>query len=419
LNQPNQLIWDYVKDLLHSHDCVIVPGFGGFVCNKEAARIDQVSHVITPPSRKVVFNQNLKTNDGLLAGFWSQKQQVAYSQAVSIIEECVQTTLDVLQDKKLLSIDLFGSFRLNAEANYVFLPDKRNNYLTSSYGLTALPAQPVTARKARVAKPRVFTSPKSPTMKSKRNFLPATLITLMVLILGVNGFIFFNDSNLAPVKWGENTQTMSITSWFDSLFNSHSKPQEQPQIAIAETTNVDSSYIPPAPAIAESEPTQATVDTIQPAVASTNIEPATPATTELDIYAPYYAFATHYQAARASLYVPQQPSDVVETVPAEVPTTPTETITEPAEAITTTKVDVKTAVGYYVIGGVFCKERNAKRFLKQLNDKGFSDAELLVNTKINCKRVSYKKFASKHQAESFCVQMQNESNPSAWILEIQ
>jgi hypothetical protein len=122
-----------------------------------------------------------------------------------------------------------------------------------------------------------------------------------------------------------------------------------------------------APAIAESEPTQATVDTIQPAVASTNIEPATPATTELDIYAPYYAFATTLPGGPRQLICSATTFRCGRNcASAEVATTPTETITEPAEAITTTKVDVKAAVGYYVIGGSILQRAQRKTFLKRI-----------------------------------------------------
>ncbi|MBP9187826.1 MAG: hypothetical protein KBG11_12060, partial [Bacteroidia bacterium] len=33
----SQTIWISVKELLYKHDCVIMPNFGGFVCNPETA----------------------------------------------------------------------------------------------------------------------------------------------------------------------------------------------------------------------------------------------------------------------------------------------------------------------------------------------------------------------------------------------
>ena len=37
----SQTIWNNVKELLHKHDCVIMPNFGGFVC-KPQTQLDQL-----------------------------------------------------------------------------------------------------------------------------------------------------------------------------------------------------------------------------------------------------------------------------------------------------------------------------------------------------------------------------------------
>ena len=49
------------------HDCVMLPGLGGFVCNPRSAWYDEAQQQIVPPSRDVLFNPRLTTNDGLVA----------------------------------------------------------------------------------------------------------------------------------------------------------------------------------------------------------------------------------------------------------------------------------------------------------------------------------------------------------------
>ena len=56
-----------IAELLSAHDCVIIPGLGGFIGNYSPARIDPVHHAFQPPFKKLLFNINLKQNDGLLA----------------------------------------------------------------------------------------------------------------------------------------------------------------------------------------------------------------------------------------------------------------------------------------------------------------------------------------------------------------
>ncbi|MBA3284223.1 MAG: SPOR domain-containing protein, partial [Nitrosopumilus sp.] len=54
----------HISQLLYHHDCVIVPGFGGFVTNSQPARIHPVQHQFYPPSKSLGFNIHLRRNDG-------------------------------------------------------------------------------------------------------------------------------------------------------------------------------------------------------------------------------------------------------------------------------------------------------------------------------------------------------------------
>ena len=62
----NKSVAHYISELLFLHDCVIVPEFGGFVGNKKSAQLNKTTGTLTPPSKQILFNTNLKINDGLL-----------------------------------------------------------------------------------------------------------------------------------------------------------------------------------------------------------------------------------------------------------------------------------------------------------------------------------------------------------------
>ncbi|MCX6268123.1 MAG: hypothetical protein NTW16_12315, partial [Bacteroidetes bacterium] len=70
-----------IADLLSLHDCVIIPGFGGFIGNYSPARIDQVNHTFHPPTKELLFNVNLKQNDGLLASAIAASWMISYADA--------------------------------------------------------------------------------------------------------------------------------------------------------------------------------------------------------------------------------------------------------------------------------------------------------------------------------------------------
>lgn len=412
MEQQNYPVWNYIKDLLHVHDCVIVPGLGGFVCNRESARIDQITHIITPPARKVVFNQNLKTNDGLLLNYLANKESIGYIQASQFMTEFVNTFMVDLQDKKMVAIELFGSFRLNADANYVFLPDKRNNYLTSSFGLEQIQAKPISSRTIKTNKIKTFKEVQTPNkMKRERNVWPTALAIVLLFLLSVNGYIFLSDHSINDLRFG-NTQSMGITSWFDSLFHKNEQPN------LAEKTNtppiiVDSMYLPPSPEPIDKSLVNAEEIKIEPTIAEKPED-------NLASYAPYFAFASHYEKARNSIYFPRKPEiepEIQTTIPPiENPPAPKEEKAANAEPKYNTAGLNK---GFYIIGGVFCRTRNAMRFLKKLEQEGYSEAELLNNEVNNCKRVSYKRFNSRKEADSFCNEIKTASNPSAWLFSVQ
>jgi nucleoid DNA-binding protein len=403
-------IWDFVKELLHEHDCVIVPGFGGFVCNLEFSRIDQVSHLITPPAKHLVFNQNLKTNDGLLANRISEKLKINYSDAIRMIDENVAKTIDVLQDKKMLVVDFFGSFRLNAEANYVFLPDKQNNFLYASYGLMPLLAEPVAGRMIKTSKAaRIFKDRKqvrAAKNSKRRRSLVRVLATTFVLLLAVNFYIFIKQPEF---KISETT--MSLTSWFDSLFNSKSVVEvkiesTKPLSLNTEDTASQIQIITPEPAVADTSNNKIEETAIVTPPAEYNI----------------LTFAENLSAAKANttLVVISENADQVVTVD---PNTTTSNIEETKEEIVAPVIKQSIKLkpsqltidsSFYIIGGVFCKEKNAKRFLQQLEEKGFSP-EIIVNERVNCNRVSYAKYTSRKDAEQQLRTIHASINPDAWL----
>lgn len=391
------MIWNSIKELLHKHDCVIVPGFGGFVCNLEAARIDQVSHLITPPGKRIVFNQNLRTNDGLLAQNLSEKLAITYSDALRAIADVVNQLRAHLEQLRQLDIEAFGSFRLNAEANYVFLPDRLNTYLYSSFGLMPLQAAPAGTltrgtRQTRLFKDRREVREARRMVRAKHVGLKMLTVTL-VLMLFLNGYIFLTDANLIG---GARINTTGINSWFDSLMKRPEPVVEKPAQAPVQKSEVEA--IPPSPV--------AYIDTnliVEPNPEEIPSNEGSAVLNLAEVFAGLNKNIPLYQ---------QQPVVTEEATPEET----TSIIPAPAE-VTEIKPAVIGKYSYHVIGGVFCKEKNARSFYNKLRGQGF-DAQLLLNTRINCNRVSYRKLDNLDEAIQLMDSLKSSANPEAWILTV-
>ena len=75
----------YISELLFLHDCVIIPEFGGFVGNNKSAVLNKNTNTIYPPSKKILFNKNLRTNDGLLINHISNSEVISNEKSKELV----------------------------------------------------------------------------------------------------------------------------------------------------------------------------------------------------------------------------------------------------------------------------------------------------------------------------------------------
>jgi len=132
-----------ISELLAVHDCVIIPGFGGFIGNYSPARIDPVHHVFSPPFKKLLFNINLNQNDGLLANHFSCAEGIPYPDASKRISEMIESCRHDLKSGKPFIIPEVGKIFMGKEGNIQFEQDKTVNLLPDAYGLSTFISPPV------------------------------------------------------------------------------------------------------------------------------------------------------------------------------------------------------------------------------------------------------------------------------------
>ena len=134
----NKTIEHYISELLFLHDCIILPNFGGFVSSPQSVKLNKITGVLTPPSKQILFNTNLKTNDGLLITHISNKEDVSQDLAKNEVENYVAIITEKLNSSKVLRIDKIGLFTLGKEGNIIFLQDSTNNYNLDSFGMKTI-----------------------------------------------------------------------------------------------------------------------------------------------------------------------------------------------------------------------------------------------------------------------------------------
>jgi nucleoid DNA-binding protein len=133
----------HIRELLFGHDCVIIPEFGGFICNYSPARIDKANGTFYPPVKKVSFNRNLNHNDGLLIKKISGSSGMNYGDTRDMIAQYVTDLKKKLEHGEKVNFEHIGSFVNNHEGNVQFEPDESVNYNLDAYGFEPFQCMPL------------------------------------------------------------------------------------------------------------------------------------------------------------------------------------------------------------------------------------------------------------------------------------
>lgn len=122
----------HIDYLIQKHDCVIIPDFGGFVLNREVAKI-ATDGSITPPRVIVGFNPDLKYNDGLLAESYMNAYSISYDIACKRVADVVKRLNTILALRQPVQIGLLGKLSQEADGRLNFEP---NNSISASHSET-------------------------------------------------------------------------------------------------------------------------------------------------------------------------------------------------------------------------------------------------------------------------------------------
>jgi hypothetical protein len=133
---------NYIADLLLKNNCVIVPNFGGFIANYKSAVIDNSKNRIFPPSKSVLFNNALTSNDGLLANYVAQKLELSYASSLNKIDEKSTEWKSSLKNGERIHIGEIG-FLFSDNGKIQFEQNREFNLLLDAYGLSAVQFMPV------------------------------------------------------------------------------------------------------------------------------------------------------------------------------------------------------------------------------------------------------------------------------------
>lgn len=133
----------HIARLLLDNDCVIVPGFGGFMAHSIPAKYDEDTCLFTPPIRIVGFNPQLTMNDSLLAQEYVNTYDISFPEALKQIATDVESLKRRIDEEHIYELLGIGKFIINDDSLLKFVPEETGVITPALYGLDAITVKPM------------------------------------------------------------------------------------------------------------------------------------------------------------------------------------------------------------------------------------------------------------------------------------
>lgn len=128
----------HIEQLLLHHDCVIVPGLGGFVAHDCPAIYIEEEDTFLPPFRGVSFNPRLTMNDGLLVQRVAETGGMSYHEAMTEVKQMVEELRAAIDRDGAVTIGGVGRLKSTTARSYEFTPLLCGIASPRHYGLDSL-----------------------------------------------------------------------------------------------------------------------------------------------------------------------------------------------------------------------------------------------------------------------------------------
>lgn len=391
----------HIELLLRDNDCVILPGFGGFIAHAVPAYYVSEEHLYYPPSRSISFNTAITMNDGLLAQSYMRSYNVDYAQAVYLIDVAIEKMRDILDEEGSVTIPHIGTIKQDIHQTVQFIAEPAGISSPLHFGLGTLAistlAQLQDLHEATTPKKKAIITQTERTIdlhiqkRALRQILSTAAVFLLLLMAAlpvgdlrptdIASLQLTNIISEPQVNMLHDNQVESIAESQEALIN----PEEQEAQKIVENN--------------DSQATETNVEepAIEPVVESTaNENPAT--------------IVEEVSKTNTEAIIEEKTEVALEVAPTTSETPATTTSEETLQPTT----DGKT---YHIIVASLPNKRGAEEVIEDYVAKGYQQASMVERD--NRVRISLVQFADKDEANSYLKTLrENEEFRNAWLLPV-
>ena len=372
----------HIDLLLRNNDCVILPGFGGFIAQSVPAYYVEEEHLFYPSSRSISFNAAITMNDGLLAQSYMKSYQVDYARATYMIDVAIENLRDILDEEGEVTLPRIGTFKQDIHHSLLFTPEQASLASPQYFGLSTF-----------------FMKELSMLQQSseERSQQPKPLITKTKKTIDVH----INKEKLRQVL---STAAILLLLFMVSLPIGNQKPTDVASLQLPKTVHLQQMFETPAAVAVTDVTAEETPDTPVEATDETAAE------TSVEAVVDTIAAMPTATATEAEVKVEAPVTAPIEKVASQEPQ-PEKPITEAPQAIVaSTKV-------YHIIVASLPSLRGAEETLNKYISKGHTGASLVERD--NRVRISLIQFTDKEEANNYLTKLRTQAGfESAWLLAV-
>lgn len=350
----------HISTLLQDNDCVVLPGFGGFIARAASAHYAAGEHLYLPPTRTIAFNSRLTDNDGLLVRRYMSDMHTSYAQASRLVEQDIDALADMLATEGTATLPGVGVLTQDIHSTFHFSADRHGIDSPALCGLDAIAVSPLRTLQAGsdtgTAQPVITTTAKTIDIHIGRRFVRAASAAAATVLFALLLALPFSDGRQP------NVAGLPLA----------------PFAAVSSSAGTESSAVTPATATATTPATA----TAEPAASRSSY--------------PFRTVVTAHASGTATETATATPA-----ADTEAPAQQTPQAGSPAKP-------------YHIIIASLPSERNADRLVEKYTARGFADTRILKVD--NYVRISLASFADKDEAIRRLREIRaDETYKHAWV----
>ena len=366
----------HIDLLLRNNDCVILPGFGGFIAQPVPAYYVEEEHLYYPPSRSISFNAAIIMNDGLLAQSYMKSYQVDYARATYMIDVAIDNLRDILDEEGEVTLPHIGTFKQDIHYSLQFTPEQTSLVSPQYFGLDTFfmkelsVLQQSSEEHSHQTKPLITKTKKTIDVHINKEMLRQVLSTAAILLLLFMISLPIGDhkpTDIASLQLPQTNHLLQI-------------------LEVAPTT-------PTITEVATDEPMNTPIEAIAEAIIETGTE------TPVD---------TSNMLPKVEMNTEEPATSPIEAVPT-LEVQPEKPVAE-APQVATTKT-------YHIIVASLPNMRGAEETLNQYISKGHTGASLVERD--DRVRISLIQFTDKDEANNYLKELRTQAGfENAWLLAV-